>query len=152
MVKPLKDIYFPIEGVEETDHHYDIYVFDGAKGICDGGYREYIINVPKDIVSITEFLDVHGCIENKLAICPRCGDTKNIKISEHKSTKMTPIPLIDLECIPVEYKIKIKEEYNSYNISSLNQRSLYNFFIKNNQRYCLENVNSIINTLKFLTC
>ena len=60
--------------------------------------------------------------------------------------------LIDLECIPVEYKIKIKEEYNSYNISSLNQRSLYNFFIKNNQRYCLENVNSIINTLKFLTC
>lgn len=85
IVSPTKHIDFPIEGFDEYPHHYNILVFDGTKSILDGGYREYIINVPKDIMTIANkhtlfrYVDTNGCIESSLPICPECHDTKFVK-------------------------------------------------------------------------
>lgn len=60
--------------------------------------------------------------------------------------------LIDLECIPIEYKLSIQKQFDTYELKPVSSKTLYNFFIKHKQKYCLENINSIINTLKLLKC
>ena len=54
LCKPKKDIDFPIEGYEKHNGCYDILVEDAAKGIRDGGYREWLINIPKFMICFTE--------------------------------------------------------------------------------------------------
>jgi hypothetical protein len=102
VVKPIKNADFQIEAFTEHAHYYDILVWDGTKGILDGGHKEYLINVPKGIVTIankheqSESIDVLGCVESYLPICPRCHDTHYVK--RESSTKCIPNPPVPHIC------------------------------------------------------
>ena len=60
--------------------------------------------------------------------------------------------IIDLNCIPIEYKLQIKDIFNNYDLKKPKQSDIYNFFINHKLRYFLENINLVTKTLNGLKC
>lgn len=125
MVKPIKDIDFTIESFDEHEHHYNIIVFDSTKHVCDGGYIEEIINVPKDIVRIDNkhtlfrYVEVNGTIEGSLPICPECHDTKYVKEVQGNCVKCIGNPPYRHICerCAIQWDVRytsLKSKYSNY--------------------------------------
>jgi len=125
MVRPVENIDFTIEGFHEHKHHYEIVVFDSTRRIMDGGYREELINVPKDIISIANkhtlfrYVDTNGTIEGSLPICPECHDTKYVKEVQGNCVKCIGNPPYRhiCECCAIQWDVRytsLKSKYSNY--------------------------------------
>ncbi len=53
VIKPKKEIDFPIESYYEGKFHYDVVVVNTLPQYIDGGEKHTIINIPKDMLTIT---------------------------------------------------------------------------------------------------
>ena len=120
LVHVKKDVDFQIEDFEEFEYYYDIFVYNGAKNILDGGFHEYLINIPKDLITIAnkhkkfKYVNTSGCIEGSLPICPQCHDTRFVKDVQGSTTKCIPNPPTRHICEKCEIQWDVRCTQSSY--------------------------------------
>lgn len=122
---PVQNTDFAIEGFSEFEHHYNIIVFDSIKNVVCGGYKEEILNVPKDIIRIDNkhtlfrYVEVSGTIEQSLPICPECHDTKYVKEVQGNCVKCIGNPPYRHICerCAIQWDVRytsLKSKYSNY--------------------------------------